>query len=86
MLAGLLGAACFAAEDVALQHQIGCVHALWHCLAAYAVASSRELLRCEAGALEPCRPLRPAVVSHLRLPAGQDRAKLCPATERRKAE
>ena len=43
-LALAAGGACFAAESEAIKHDIGCVHALWHCFAAYAVASGAKLL------------------------------------------
>lgn len=39
------GLACFGMEDVALQHKCGFVHAMWHCLACYAVSSANALIQ-----------------------------------------
>jgi len=39
------GLACFGLEDVAMQHNMGLVHAMWHCLACYAVSSANALIK-----------------------------------------
>ncbi|DBB00126.1 hypothetical protein WJX77_004254 [Trebouxia sp. C0004] len=39
------GLACFGLEDVAMQHNMGFVHAMWHCLACYAVSSANALIK-----------------------------------------
>jgi hypothetical protein len=43
-LALAAGGACFAGESTAIEHDVMCVHALWHCFAAYAVASGAKML------------------------------------------
>ena len=38
------GMACFGLEDMAIDRDIGFVHAMWHCLACYAVSSVNALI------------------------------------------
>lgn len=39
------GLVCFGLEDVAMQHNMSFVHAVWHCLACYAVSSANALIK-----------------------------------------
>lgn len=39
------GLACFGLEDAAMERGLGCTHALWHCLAGYAVSSVNALIQ-----------------------------------------
>lgn len=39
------GLACFGLEDVAMKHNMGFVHAMWHCLACYVVSSANFLIK-----------------------------------------
>lgn len=39
------GLTCFGLEDSALDRGVGCTHALWHCLAGYAVSSVNALIQ-----------------------------------------
>ena len=41
----VVGLACFGLEDVAMERGVGCTHALWHCLAGYAVSSVNALIQ-----------------------------------------
>lgn len=43
-LALAAGGACFAGETTAIKHDLHCVHALWHCLAALAVSTGAKML------------------------------------------
>lgn len=40
-----VGLACFGLEDAAMERGVGCTHALWHCLAGYAVSSVNALIQ-----------------------------------------
>lgn len=39
------GLACFGLEDAAMKHNMGFVHAMWHCLACYVVSSANFLIK-----------------------------------------
>ncbi len=43
-LALAAGGCCFAGESTAIEHNVMCVHALWHCFAALAVSSGAKML------------------------------------------
>ena len=47
------GLTCFGLEDMALQRNMGFVHALWHCLACHAVSSANALIKHKELQLQP---------------------------------